>query len=116
MPAFRRFLAHTLPSCFDTKENSLSLRAEASKPQDSSSNGNKGSKKKSTLPDSLFQTTIMKTVDTRVSSLKPEDDELQLVEMGAERLTASSSCSLRGQTEAEVIYKAQNQATLPKDW
>ena len=94
----------------------MSLHDKASKPQGQSSSGNKGSKKKSTLPDSLFQTTIMKTVDTRVGSIKPEDDELQLVEMGAERATASSSCSVRGQTEAEVNYKAQHQATLPKEW
>jgi hypothetical protein len=108
MPAFRRFLAYTLPSCFVSKRDRISLHDKASKAQRQSSNGNKGNKKKGTLPDSLFQTTIMKTVDTRVFSIKPEDDELQLVEMVAERATASSSCSVRGHTGAEVSYKAQH--------
>lgn len=116
MPTFRRFLTYTLPDCFGSKEESMSLHGKASVPHGRSSNGNKGSKKKSALPDSLFQTTIMKTVDTRVSSVKPEDDEIQLVELGAERATASSSSSIRCQTEAEVNYKAQYQATLPKNW
>jgi hypothetical protein len=115
MPAFRRFLAYTLPSCFGSKEDVMSLHDKANKPQGQSSNGKKASRKKSTLPDSLFETTITKTVDTRVSSIKPEDDELQLVKMGAERATASSSCSIRRQTEAEVNYKVQHQAALPKE-
>lgn len=94
----------------------MSLDVRASKPEGQSPKVKKRSKKRSTLPDSLFQTITTKTVDTRVSSMKPETDELQLVEMGAERATSSSSCSVRGQTEAEVNYKAHHQVTLPREW
>ncbi|UPX11213.1 uncharacterized protein EKO05_0001833 [Ascochyta rabiei] len=83
MPAIRRFLAHTLPQCFASTEDTMSLHGEAQTLDYREPSGKTSSKKRRTLSDSLFVTTIMKTVDIRVSSNRPEDDEAQLVELGA---------------------------------
>ena len=86
-------------------------------PNNRSSSGKKSNKKKSTLPDSLFATTIMKTIDTRVSSLKPGEDEVQLVEMDTGRSTTGSNCGVhKAPSEVEATYKAQHQGVLPREW
>ena len=93
MPTFRRFFALILPRLCGSAENNLSIHGDRQEPKDPSSSGKKISKKKNTLPDSLFASTIMKTVDTRVSSMKPEEDELQLVELAANNAATESNSS-----------------------
>ena len=95
----------------------MSVHGEAQLPNKRSSNGKKTSKKKGTLPDSLFATTITKTIDMRVSSIKPEEDELQLVELGPNKSTTDSNDGVKnGPSETETSYKTQHQRTLPRDW
>jgi hypothetical protein len=74
-------LAHTMPRCFGSIEtDSESVRNAARTPSQLGGSGPKKiSKKKNTLPDSLFATTLNKTVDVRVESTKHDDDELQLM-------------------------------------
>jgi hypothetical protein len=90
MPTLRRFLAHALPRCFGSTEDAATLPAEVNVRTIQSSAKNKGSKKKSTLPDSLFRTTIVKTVDSQVSSAKPEEDEIQLMGLEMNKATSQS--------------------------
>ena len=124
MPAFRRFLAHTMPKCFgSTEDDSESIRDAARTPSQLEGSGaKKRSKKKSTLPGSLFdttgslfETTITKTVDTRVESAKPDDDELQLVNMNRSGHSVAESTE-DGQRGAESLYKEQHNKTIPRDW
>lgn len=124
MPAFRRFLAHIMPRCFGTTDDdSGSIRAAARTPsQLEGSAGKKSSKKKSTLPDSLFntngslfQSSITKTVDTRVESVKPDDDELQLVEFNRSGNSVAESTEY-GHVGSESLYKEQHGKTIPRDW
>jgi hypothetical protein len=116
MPAFRRFLAYTLPKCFGSNEDTLSMHGEAQLPNNRCSSGKKSNKKKKTLPDSLFATTIMKTIDTRVSSIEPEEDELQLVELRTNQSATGSNNGVHNElSETETGYKAQHQGTPPKD-
>lgn len=126
MPAFRRFFAHTMPRCFGTTEDdSGSIRDAARTPSQLERSGSKKPRnKKSTLPASLFntngsmfQSAITKTVDTRVESSKPDDDELQLVELGQAGNHGSVAESTEdGQRGAESLYKEQHSRTIPKDW
>lgn len=117
MPSFRRFLAHTLPGCFGSAEDTISLHGEAHKPRDATSQGKKGDKKKSTLPDSLFATTIIKTVDTRVASTKAEEDELHLVEMGTNNTaTEINMSSSETRSDTKNSYRSKHNAALPHEW
>lgn len=90
---------------------------EAQTPDGQSSSVKKRSKRRNTLPDSLFGTNIIKTVDTRVSSIRQEDDELQLMKTGPNKDSDRNSDSLHNTpSEIESAYKAQHQKTLPKEW
>ncbi|KAF2635349.1 hypothetical protein P280DRAFT_484724 [Massarina eburnea CBS 473.64] len=81
MPSFRRFLALFIPNCFDSEENSKYTPYDDDTPNKLSSS-KPSRKKKSTLQGSLFQTTIMKTVDTRVETERHDsDDEVRLVDL-----------------------------------
>lgn len=91
MPAFRRFLAHTLHKCFALRENSLSLPGEANLPNELPLNRLKRGSKRKTLPDSLFATTVVKTINSKI---KAEEDELHLVEMWTGQRTEGSIASL----------------------
>jgi len=94
MPAFRRFLAHTLHKCFALREDSLSLPGEANLSNEILLNRLKRGKKRNTLPDSLFATTVVKTIDLKNFSVKAEEDELHLVKMGTGERTEGSIASL----------------------
>lgn len=116
MPALRRFLAHTLPGCFDSEENTTSLHGEAHKLPDAQPHAKEGNKKRSTLPDSLFVTTIMRTVDTRISSTKAEDDEMELVEMGRNKgATESDTNASKATSDTEKSYKSKYKTVLPEE-
>ncbi len=91
------------------------MHGEAQLPNNRCSSGKKSSKKKKTLPESLFATTIMKTIDTRVSSIEPEEDELQLVELRTNQSATGSNGVYNELSETETGYKAQHQGTPPKD-
>lgn len=58
----------------------------------------------------------MKTVDTKVSSSKPQEDELQLIELGINNTATERNGNMPNTvTIAEECYKAQNKAMLPTD-
>jgi hypothetical protein len=117
MPTFRRFFALILPRLCGSAEGNLSIHGDGQGPKDPSSSGKKISKKKNTLPDSLFVSTIMQTVDTRVSSMNPEDDELQLFDLVTDNAAAESNGSICNTLNVvERSYKAQNKLTLPREW
>lgn len=117
MPTFRRFFALILPRLCGSAEDDLSMHGDEQGPKNPSSSGKNISKKKNTLPDSLFASTIMRTVDTRVSSTRPEDDELQLVDLAANNAATESNGSICNTLNAaERSYKAQNKLTLPREW
>jgi hypothetical protein len=120
MPAFRRFLAHALPRCFaSTEDDAASIREAVRTPSQLGGSGaKKGSKRKSTLPSSLFDTTMNKTVDTRVEATKPDDDELQLVAMeasgqGSNSVADSTEGARRG---SDSLYNHQQTKAMPRDW
>ena len=117
MPTFRRFFALILPRLCDSAEDDSSVHGDEQGPENPSSSGKKISKKKNTLPDSLFASTIMKTVDTQVSSTKPEEDELQLVNLAANNAATESNGNICNTLDAaERSCKAQNKLTLPREW
>jgi hypothetical protein len=101
IPAFRRFLAHFIPSCFASSQGDSNYKHyEDGTPNAkvaSSKKSARSGRKKSTLDGSLFNTTIMKTVDTRVASVDKYDDEVQLVEL--RKNGKSVEGSLNGSTE-----------------
>lgn len=68
MPTFRPFFALILPRLCGSAEDNSSMYGDGQGPKNPSSSGNKISKKKNTLPDSLFASTIMKR-DCRHTSL-----------------------------------------------
>lgn len=106
-----------LPRLCGSAEDNLSTHGDGQGPKNPSSSGKKISKKKNTLPDSLFASTIMKTVDTRVSSMKPEDDELQLVKLAANNAATESNGGICNTLNAaERSYKAQNKLTFARGW
>lgn len=79
--------------------------------------GKKGDKKKSTLPDSLFATTIMKTVVTRVASTKAEEDELQLVKLGTNNTaTEINMSSSEARSDTRNSYRSKHNAALSHEW
>jgi hypothetical protein len=106
MPAFRRFIARFLPSCFGSTFASSNKNTPDGTPSDRISSARK---KQDTLGGSLFQTTIRKTVDTTIEEEVRGEDEVGLVELG-------KSEEELGQDRAESLYKAQHRETLPKDW
>jgi hypothetical protein len=117
MPSFRRFFAHAMPGCFgSTEADSESVRNAARTPSQLGESGPKKiGKKKSTLPDSLFATTMNKTGDVRVESTKPDDDELQLMVLHkSHNSVAESAEDVR--READSLYKDSYETTVPKRW
>jgi hypothetical protein len=122
MPAFRRFVARFLPTCFgSTFASSGKYTPNAKWTPNTIGSSGKGSKgrraKQDTLGSSLFQTDIMKTVDTRVE--EQTEDQVRLVELGREGGGTSGALSHgedRSQCNSECLYKAQHEQTLPKDW
>jgi hypothetical protein len=117
MPSFRRFLAHAMPGCFgSTEADSESVRNAARTPSQLGGSGpRKTSKKKSTLPDSLFATTLNKTVDVRVESTKPDDDELQLMVLHQSHNSVAESAEDVGR-EADSLYEGPHDITAAKRW
>jgi hypothetical protein len=115
MPAFRRFVARFLPLCFGSTFQS----SKKSTPDDtpnariSSGKGSRGIRKQDTLGGSLFQTTIIKTVDMKIEEEVRGDDEVRLVELAK---SGQQSAEESSQHQAESLYKAQHKETLPKDW
>lgn len=126
MPAFRRFVARFLPSCFGSTFGSSNPKNKYREYEDGTPNARLSSGKRSgrraktdTLGGSLFQTTIMKTVDTRVEETVSEEDEVRLMELkkNGQRLEAAESAEeISVNQKPESVYKAQHKDTLPKDW
>ena len=82
MPSFRRFLAILVPKCFGTTANDSNYKQyEDGTPNARISSKKRSERKRSTLDGSLFNTTIMKTIDTKVEAQIREDDEVHLVEL-----------------------------------
>lgn len=107
-----------MPKCFgSTEHDAHSFRDAARTPSQLGDSGaKKHSKKKSTLPGSLFDTDITKTVDTLVESRKPAaDDELQLVKLNPSGKSVAESTEDVPRA-AESLYREQHLRTIPRDW
>ncbi|CAI6339320.1 unnamed protein product [Periconia digitata] len=88
MPMFRRFLSSIAPKCFGSSHDESDYKyhnddTPNARIPDRKSSSNKP--KKATLSDSLFQSHITKTTDTRVTSEQMED-EVCLVELQQARV------------------------------
>jgi hypothetical protein len=85
---------------------------------ESKSKGLKIPKKKKTTLDSDLLNTITKTVDTRVVTVKEEDDEIRLVELKnkGNSEVATSVGSAEEQESMYSGYKKRHQDTLPNNW
>jgi hypothetical protein len=115
MPALRRFLSYVRLKCSGTTtKDSIVLYGDAPSRLLS---GKKSSRKKSALPSHLFDTTIVKTIDTRVLSAKAEEDELQLMDMGINKSATKSAESVEQETsEAGSCEKEQHQRNITEGW
>jgi hypothetical protein len=106
-----------MPACFgSTEADSESVRNAARTPsQLGELVPKKIGKKKSTLPASLFATTMNKTGDVQVESTKPDDDELQLMVLHqSHNSVAESAEDVR--READSLYKDSHETMVPKRW
>lgn len=102
-----------MPSCFGSTMGSSAPKYRAYEDaQDGSSGKRTGRRKQNTLGGSLFQSTIMKTVDTKVEESKEEEDAVRLVQLKKKEGASVDEIS----TAPESLYKAQHKETLPKDW
>ncbi|KAH5398042.1 hypothetical protein HBI23_132680 [Parastagonospora nodorum] len=103
MPAFRRFVARFLPRWFGStlgsSANTPRYTAEATRRI-----------KQDTLGGSLFQTTIMKTVDVSVKEEVRGEDEVGLVDLRDGRSEEDVG------KKPDSLYRARHQETLPKNW
>lgn len=126
MPAFRRFVARYLPHCFGSTSGSSDAKYKYREYDDGTPNarissgkrsGGRGGRTTDTLGGSLFQTTIMKTVDTRVEETRSEDDEVRLMELKKNGQAPTGNESMEEvSVKPESLYKAQHKDTLPKEW
>jgi hypothetical protein len=125
MPAFRRFVARFLPSCFGSTTGSSDPKYkyrdynEDGTPNSRFSSGKRSGGRRAkmdTLGGSLFQSTIVKTIDTTVEETKSQDDGIRLVEIREGNEPKTDGSSVDEISKAESLYKAQHRNTLPKDW
>jgi hypothetical protein len=101
MPAFRRFLAQLAPKCFGTTEDN-SDRTPGDDDTPNRLSKKKTRPNKSMLDASLFNTTIMRTVDGDSEGIGKADDEIHLVELhrsGSKTSTQNMGGSMRGHEE-----------------
>lgn len=106
MPAFRRLLAHLIPKCFNSTQNEY---YKDDTPNARLPSERRSGRKKSTLSGSLFDATIVKTIDTKVEARSREDDEVQLVELqkNGKKFAGSTAGSTEGQFSmppSQVFY------------
>jgi hypothetical protein len=109
MPAFRRFVARFAPTCFGSKFNSSNRKYYEGDTIGSSGkrvSGNKG--KNDTLGGSLFQSTVVRTVDGRGG--EEGGDQVRLVELSGSRGEV-------GKTEVpENAYRERSGGMSPRKW
>jgi hypothetical protein len=117
MPAFHRFVSHAMPLCFGTTINgSTPMHGEA---PTRLSSGRRHAKRKSLMPAHMYDTAIVKTVDTHVSSIdaEPREDEMQLMEINQDKSTAKSIESVEcGPSESGSCEKTQQRRIVPGGW
>lgn len=59
----------------------------------------------------------METVDTRIEETKPEDDEIQFMDLQKNAGPGPNDVvDQASHRRAESLYKAQHKDTLPKEW
>ncbi|OAK98846.1 hypothetical protein IQ06DRAFT_337320 [Phaeosphaeriaceae sp. SRC1lsM3a] len=110
MPAFRRFLAILVPKCFGSTQNDSKPKYTDEDVPNARVASGSSRQKKSTLSGSLFNTTIMKTVDIGMESRGRDDDEVHLVELkkgGAKATTRSleeRAAKFEGPQESQTFY------------
>jgi hypothetical protein len=103
-----------MPKCFGTTTNDSNGEAPTRL-----SSGRRHTKRKSAMPAHMYDTTIVKTVDTHVSSIgaKPQDDEVQLMDVDKNGSTSRSIEGLEyGPSESESCEKVQQQRVVPEGW
>jgi hypothetical protein len=112
MPAFRRFLAVIVPKCFGSTQNDSKPKFSDDGVPNSRYPSKPTRRKKSSMNSSLFNTTIVKTVDMNTESRPRDDDEVNLVELqksGAKTTTRSSgesTADYEGLHEPRSFYRA----------
>lgn len=78
--------------------------------------GPKGPRKKCQVDSDLFNT-ITKTIDTRIVTVKDdEDDEIRLMELKKGKDEASIGGSTKNEEDTYDGYKRKHQANLPTSW
>lgn len=98
MPSFRRFLAQLVPKCFgSTQDDSKYRYYEDGTPNARLSSAKRSGRKKSTIGGSLFDATIVKTIDTKIEAVSREDDEVRLMDL--QKNGRSVAGSTTGSTE-----------------
>lgn len=119
MPSFRRFFKKFAPKlCASTSEPNSNPYDEEHTPPNRLGSRPKGSRKKKPQLDSDLFHTITKTIDTRIETVREDqDDEIGLVELkkGADD-GASTKGSTRSREDMYDVYKSQHQANLPPGW
>lgn len=126
LPAFRRCVARFLPACFVSTLGNSNPKYKYREYEEGTPNSHLTLGKRSgrrakadTLGGSLFETTIMKTVDTRVEEILSDEDEVRLMELrnnGQRPEAAESAGEISMSQKPESVYRAQHKNTLPKDW
>jgi hypothetical protein len=112
MPAFRRFVARFAPTCFGSTFASSNRKYYEDEHEHDTvrRSGTKRSKgKRDTLGGSLFQSTIVKTVDTQVG--EEGGDQVRLVELGG---SMGEMAGKRGVPEG--VYREGNGGVSPREW
>jgi hypothetical protein len=108
MPAFRRFIARFAPTCFGSTFASSNRKYYDDDDTPGSDRRDHVRKKTDTLGGSLFQSTIVKTVDTLVE--EEGEDQVRLVELNGRGEEV-------GRREvSERTYRERHEGTLPKEW
>jgi hypothetical protein len=116
MPAFRRFLAHAMPTRFGFGFSDDDAACTPSELGDlDAKNVNK---RKGTLPRSLFETNAIKTVDTRMETERPDEDQWQLVAVGQRGPNTNSIAGSTedGQSRPDSFHIQQLNKTTPRQW
>lgn len=71
------------------------------------------------MPAHMYDTAIVKTVDTHVSSIgaEPREDEMQLMEINQDKSTAKSIEGVEcGPSESGSCEKTQQRRIVPDGW
>jgi hypothetical protein len=112
MPAFRRFVARFAPTCFGSTFASSNRKyyEDNTTPSEQQGRAGHGRRKTDTFGGSLFQSTIVKTVDT-TGEEEESGDQIRLVELNREEGGDGGRKDV-----PESAYQQTHEGKLPKVW